>query len=143
MQSEATAVAGSAEDEQEVPAGGADIDAARRLAEKTPKTPVDHDDPEGSRPAPSYGSHLPGVGALGMIQHLTPFLFFYRIYANALYPRYRTPEARMVQFKKDHKAIFWIHWGLDFLLQLVLVAAVVLGVSLIAFNGIVHTFKLG
>lgn len=124
------------------PAGGEDIAAARKLSQQTPKKAVDHDEPERPR-SPGYGSHLPGVSALGMIQHLTPFLFFYKIYANALYGRFRTPEARMAQFKKDHPFIFWVHWTLDFLVQLFLVAAVVVGVSLIAFNGIVNTFKIG
>jgi hypothetical protein len=127
------------------PAGGPDIESARRLAEATKKNKklVENDEPEGGAGGRLYGSHLPGVAALGMIQHLTPFLFFYRIYANALYSRFRTPEARMTQFKKDHPSIFWIHWVLDFLVQLLLVSAVVVGVALIAFNGIVHTFKLG
>lgn len=123
---------------------GENVSLAKQLSRQTGqnRTAVNED---GDGQSVVHPSNLPGASALGTIQHLTPFLFFFRVYANVLYAngRRKTPELRMAKFKQDYPGIFWLHWVLDFVLQLFLVLAIVVGIGIIVFNGILRTFNLG
>jgi hypothetical protein len=57
--------------------------------------------------------------------------------------RTKTPDLRIAKFKSEYPVLFWLHWALDFLLQFIFVAAIVVAVVVIGYNGVVTTFNLG
>jgi hypothetical protein len=118
-------------------AEASEAELAKRLNSRVRKKPVDNDSQGGN--ADELGDLngvVPGASAIRGIRHLTPFLFFLEAYAEVMYPDIKNPARRILKLRERHRLTVRICGTLDFLLQLVLVVAVLSGPVLIIYNGV-------
>ena len=122
----------------EVVADSSEADLAKRLNNRVKKTPVDSDSQGGNTDDDlrDLNGVVPGASAIRGIRHITPFLFFLQAYAEVLYPETKNPARRIMKLRERHRMTIRVCGSLDFLLQLVLIAAVIAGPALIIYNGV-------
>lgn len=110
---------------------------AKRLNSRVKKKPVDNDSEGGnSEELGDLNGVMPGASAIRGIRHITPFLFFLQSYAEVMYPDIMNPARRILKLRERHRLAIRVCGSMDFLLQLVLVLAVISGPSVVLFNGV-------
>lgn len=114
-----------------------EAELAKRLNNRVKRTPVDNDSQGGSNDdLGDLNGVVPGASAIRGIRHITPFLFFLQAYAEVMYPDIKNPARRIMKLRERHRLTIRICGTLDFLLQLILVVAVISGPALIIYNGV-------
>lgn len=127
-------------DETKAPAGE-NVQFARELARSPQRRAAATDDRlENESSRAELNVHIPGAAAISSVRRITPFLFFLQVYADVMYPHTSDPGARVARFKVKNPKLFWLHWFLDMLIQIMLVAVLLGGSALIVFNGLKATF---
>lgn len=118
-------------------AESSEAELAKRLNNRVKKTPVDNDSQGGNTDdLGDLNGVVPGASAIRGIRHITPFLFFLQAYAEVMYPDIKNPARRIMKLRERHRLTIRVCGTLDFLLQLVLVLAVISGPALIIYNGV-------
>ncbi|MDI3194260.1 hypothetical protein QK290_07315 [Pseudarthrobacter sp. AL07] len=121
-----------------------DVKAVKQLRSRVPRQPVDSDSEGGGREEQLHAlaGSVPGVGALNGVRHVTPFLGFAQSYANVLYPSLKSEPRRLAKYAEEHRFLFGFFGLLDFVLQLCLIVAVLVGPAVVVYNGVKTTLGL-
>ena len=114
-----------------------EAELAKKLNTKIKKTPVDTDAEGGaSDDVRDLNGVVPGASAIRGIRHITPFLFFLQSYAETLYPEIKNPARRILKLREHHRWVIAVCGVMDFVLQLILILAVLAGPAVIIYNGV-------
>jgi hypothetical protein len=120
---------------------GTNTDLAKTLAKSPSRKAAATDDRlESEQSKAELHAQIPVVAAISAVRRVTPFLFFMQVYADAMYPSTANRGLRVAKFRAKNPKLFWFHWCLDLVVQLVLIGGLLgLGV-VVLFNGLRETF---